>query len=71
MGIKKMRIRIRRDGRTEIRVEGGQGDDCLTFTRAVEQALGAVEQRELTADYHDADPLAVTTRETLNERETL
>ena len=71
MGIKNMRITIQRDGRTEIRVEGGQGNDCLTFTRAVEQALGAVEQRELTTDYHDTDPLAVTTRETLDERETL
>ena len=71
MGIKKMRIRIQRDGRTEIRVEGGQGDDCLAFTRGMEQALGQVEKRELTADYHNADPLAVTTRETLNERETL
>jgi len=71
MSIKKMRIRIRRDGRTEIRVEGGQGDDCLAFTHAIEQALGTVEQRELTADYHEVDPLAVTTREHLNERETL
>jgi len=56
MTIKKMRIRIGRDGRTEIRVEGGQGDDCLAFTRAVEQALGTVEQRELTADY-DQEPV--------------
>lgn len=56
MGIKKMRIRIKQDGRTEIRVEGGQGDDCLTFTRAVEQALGQVEKRELTADY-DREPV--------------
>jgi hypothetical protein len=51
-----MRIRIGRDGRTEIRVEGGQGDDCLAFTRAVEQAVGTVEQRQLTADY-DQEPI--------------
>jgi hypothetical protein len=57
MAIKKMRIRIKQDGSTEIRVEGGQGDDCLTFTRAVEQALGAVEQRQLTADY-DQEPVS-------------
>jgi len=57
MGIKKMRIRIGRDGRTEIRVEGGQGDDCLAFTRSIEQALGQVEKRELTADY-DREPVS-------------
>ena len=51
--MKKMHIRIGRDGKTEIRVEGGQGDDCLAFTRAIEQAIGAVEQRELCPEYHD------------------
>lgn len=52
MGIKKMQIRITKDGRTEIRVAGGQGEDCLAFTKAMEQALGQVQQRELTEDYH-------------------
>jgi len=65
---KKMRIRIGRDGRTEIKVEGGQGDDCIAFTRTLEEALGQVEQRELTADYHDAETLAVPAREELKER---
>lgn len=71
MGIKKMRIRIARDGRTEIRVEGGQGDDCLSFTRAVEEAVGEITQRELTEDYQADDPLTVTTQENLHEREKL
>ncbi len=68
MTIKKMRIRIGRDGRTRIAVEGGEGDNCLAFTRAVENAVGAVEQRELTADYHAVDTLAVDTREQIEER---
>jgi hypothetical protein len=55
MPMKKMRIRIGRDGRTEIRVEGGEGSGCLDFTKAMERALGAVEHRELTADY-DTEP---------------
>jgi len=55
MPMKKMRIRIARDGRTQIRVEGGKGADCLDFTRAMEQALGVVEHRELTPEY-DAEP---------------
>jgi len=71
MGIKKMRIIIARDGHTEVRVEGGQGDDCLAFTRALEQAVGRVEQRELTADYHDHDPLTVGAREEVEEQQTL
>ena len=51
MAMKKMKIRITNDGRTEIAVEGGEGGDCLEFTNAMEQALGQVEQRELTEDY--------------------
>ena len=54
MGIKKVRIRIGLDGRTQFKVEGGQGADCIDFTRALEQAVGKVENRELTADYHEA-----------------
>ena len=54
MGIKKVRIRIGLDGRTQFKVEGGQGADCVDFTRALEQAIGNVENRELTADYHEA-----------------
>ena len=71
MGIKKMRIRIGLDGRTTIRVEGGEGDDCLAFTRAVEGALGPVEQREMSAEAQEHDPLAVHTREDVNAREKL
>ena len=67
MGTKKMRIRIGLDGRTQIKVEGGQGGDCLDFTRAIERALGAVEQRELTADYQESDALALKTTEQLKE----
>jgi hypothetical protein len=71
MSSKKMRIRITSDGKTEIRVEGGEGDDCLAFTRAMERAVGKVKQRELTADYHDHDPLGVSTREEVEEQQTL
>ncbi|MCM8595514.1 DUF2997 domain-containing protein [Accumulibacter sp.] len=68
MTIKKMKIRIGRDGQTRISVEGGEGDNCLAFTRAVENALGTVAERQLTADYHSVDTLAVETREQLEER---
>lgn len=66
MGIKKVRIRIGLDGRTQFKVEGGQGADCIDFTRALEQAVGNVEKRELTPDYHDAATEPV--RDELKER---
>jgi hypothetical protein len=58
----KMRIRIGNDGRTSIRVEGGEGASCLDFTKAMERALGAVEPPELTADY-EKEPERVLVQE--------
>jgi len=43
--MKKMKIRIGLDGKTTVLVEGAAGGECLEFTRAFEQALGAVENR--------------------------
>lgn len=66
--MKKMRIRIKPDGKTTIQVEGAQGDECLDFTRLVEQALGEVENRVRTCE--PADPLQVDVRQELTENET-
>jgi hypothetical protein len=63
MSMKKMRIRIARDGRTEILVEGAEGSECLAFTKAMEQALGTVQTRALTADY-EKEPVSVRVNET-------
>lgn len=71
MTAKKMIVRIGRDGATTIRVEGGEGDNCLVFTRAIEEALGVVQQREFTAEFHEHDPLAVPVREDVKTREKL
>jgi len=68
MAAKKMIIHIGVNGATTIRVEGGKGDDCLVFTRAIEQALGVVQQREFSADYHEHDSLAVLSQEELKTR---
>ena len=53
--------------KTEIRVEGGQGDDCLAFTRSVEKALGVVEARKMCAE--KVDPLQVEIRQQITETE--
>ncbi len=50
--MKKMRIRIMRDGRTELRVEGAVGAECEEFTKAFEQAVGETVQREYTEAYY-------------------
>lgn len=71
MTTKKMIVHIDRDGATTIRVEGGEGDNCLLFTRSLEEALGVVQRRELSADYHEHDPLAVSDRENVKARENL
>lgn len=71
MPSKKMIVHIGRDGATSIRVENGEGDDCLAFTRSVEEALGVVQQREFTAEYCEHDPLAVPVRDDVKTRENL
>lgn len=43
--MKKMRITIKTDGTTTMKVEGAEGESCLDFTRLFEQALGKVEER--------------------------
>jgi len=50
--MKKMRIRIGRDGKTTVAVEGVAGPACLEFTKLVEQAVGVVEKRVHTEDFH-------------------
>ena len=71
MAAKKMIVHIGRDGAATIRVEGGEGDSCLLFTRSLEQALGVVQQREFATEYYEHDPLAVPAREDVKTRENL
>ena len=56
--MKKIRITIKNDGRVTMRVEGAVGEECLSFTKAFEQAVGEVEERELLPE-HNVDPLNV------------
>ena len=51
--MKKMKIRIGRDGKTTVQVEGAVGGECLEFTRAFEQALGSVENRVMATEGTD------------------
>jgi len=51
--MKKMRIRIDKGGKTTIHVEGVAGPGCLELAKAFEEAIGEVEERELTDAYHE------------------
>lgn len=67
MSAKKMRVRITQDGRTEIKVEGGQGDNCVTFTQALEQKLGQVQHRQFTEDYDAQQVVTINTDEKITD----
>jgi hypothetical protein len=45
-----LRFRIHSDGRVEERVEGVNGEACLSLTERLEAALGSVVRRESTPE---------------------
>ena len=62
----RMRVRISKDGKkTTVGVEGGEGTSCLEFTKALEQALGVVEHREMCPEADD--PLTIEEKEDVQE----
>jgi Protein of unknown function (DUF2997) len=57
----KIEYRIGKDGKVLETVLNGQGDRCTLGTETLEQALGAIESRELLPDYYEgADNTLVT-----------
>lgn len=50
MAQQTIRFRIRPDGRVEEQVEGVQGMACERLTERIEARLGAVQQRQPTAE---------------------
>jgi len=62
--MKKMRIRIGKEGKVKLDVEGAVGPECGDFTKLFEEALGDVVQRELKPDH---DQIKTTTHEQSHE----
>ncbi len=58
--MKKIRVRIGKDGQCTVQVEGAVGPGCVEWTKAFEQALGEVQERKLCAEYHEEPPINVT-----------
>jgi len=56
--VRKIHIHIGQDGHVTMRVEGGTDQTCLDLTRAFEEAVGQVEEREMVLQ-EPPDPLYV------------
>ena len=48
-------IEIAKDGSVQITVDGAKGAKCVDITRFLEDALGEVAARELTAEYYETE----------------
>jgi len=48
----KIKIKITKDGKTQIKVEGVQGSGCNALTKPLEEALGKTVSDQKTQDYY-------------------
>jgi len=53
MEMQEFEITIDKDGRVQVGVIGVHGEGCLTLTKNIENAVGAVEERRFTAEYYE------------------
>jgi Protein of unknown function (DUF2997) len=53
MESQEMEITISPTGEVKIQVKGVHGASCLDLTKGLEQGLGTVEDRQLTAEYYE------------------
>ena len=52
--MKKIKITLHKDGTQKLEVLGAVGDECLEFTRELEECLGTpVGERELKPEYDE------------------
>ena len=53
MEMQELEITIDQDGTVKIAVHGGtRGEDCLSLTRSIENAVGSVEERTYLPEYY-------------------
>lgn len=54
--MKKMKITLHQDGTQKVEVVGAAGDECLRFSRELEQRLGtSLGERELKPEYYETE----------------
>ena len=49
----ELEITIGNDGKVVVHVNGAQGEECIGLTKALEQAVGSVEDRMMKAEYYE------------------
>ena len=63
MAVKReLQIEITADGEVKITVKGAPGGECLDLTKALEEELGIVTDRQMTSEFYQAE---VTTEDTV------
>lgn len=50
---------IDENGEVKIEVKGAPGEDCMKLTKEIEEALGLVEERSMTAEYYQQEETKV------------
>lgn len=53
--MKEIKVHIAKDGDVKIETSGFTGQACKDATKALEKALGAVDNREYTDEYYAQD----------------
>jgi hypothetical protein len=60
MKMQELEITIGTDGRVVVHVEGAQGQECTGLTKALEDAVGTVEERTFCPEYYE-EPVTART----------
>lgn len=66
MNMQELEITIDNEGQVTVRVRGGQGSECLTTTKNIENALGEVRNREILSEYYE-HPVTQTAQEQIDQ----
>lgn len=70
MRTEQLRIRIKPDGKVEIKAEGIKGEGCLSVIRPFEEALGGVsENMEHTSEFYEKEETEISQDTTLKEEQ--
>ena len=56
---KTIRVKLYPDGKRVVIAEGYKGKSCLEATKFLEKVLGAPDEQDLKASYHEEDEVIV------------
>lgn len=59
MTMQELEITIDNEGRVLVHVNGVKGEECLSLTKNLENAVGDVQERSFSSDYYE-QPVTVS-----------